>query len=137
MEGSDETESGPSLKLILVKLNNTQKRMEDNFTNLLSQIDSKQSHQEMLDNQKAEFERLQSDLKNVRDENSKLQPALKQLPGKLTVPENYTSKKENLQCKISKHSRRRGRKVHRYSGRQIAPNTGAKATKFFTLATKS
>lgn len=49
----------------------------------------------MLNNQKAEFERLQSEQKNLSAENVKLRPALQELQGQLTALENYT-RRENL-----------------------------------------
>ena len=57
--------------------------------------DSKRSHQEMLDKQTNLIQQLQSEVRNVRHENDKLRPSLKETREKLIALENYT-RKENL-----------------------------------------
>ena len=119
-EGS-EIEEDISLKIIMDKLNAMEARIEDNFTQVHSQMDelkyefkqqidgvkeaikqiivakslenvwaaikdvqqeskaykdSKRSHQVMLDKQTNLIQQLQSEARNVRDENDKLRPSL-------------------------------------------------------------
>ena len=57
--------------------------------------DSKRSHQEMLDKQTNLIQQLQAEVRNVRYENNKLRPSLKETQEKLIDLENYT-RKENL-----------------------------------------
>ena len=133
-----ETDENTFLKIIMDKLNAMEARIEDNFTQMHSQMgelryefkqqidgvkesireiekslenawaaiedvqqeskaykDSKRSHQEMLDKQTNLIQQLQSEVRNLRCENDKLRPSLKETQEKLIALENYT-RKENL-----------------------------------------
>ena len=118
-EGS-EIEENISLKIIMEKLNAMEARIEENFTQVHSQMgdlryefkqidgakesikdieksrentwtaiedvqqeskaykDSKRSHQEMLDKQTNLIQQLQAEVRDVRYENDKLRPSLKE-----------------------------------------------------------
>ena len=134
----DSDQDSISLQQLLDKLNSMESRMEDNFTNLHSQIaqlthefkedingvktllkefeksldsawisiedlqqeskalkDSKRSHQKMLDEQATEILQLKADLIQVKAENNKLTPSLKEAQDNLIALENYT-RRENL-----------------------------------------
>ena len=84
----------------------TVKELEKSLTNVLARIedlqqetktfsDSKDSHQQMLDEQAAEIQRLKIQLSKLKAENDHLTPALKETQEHLIALENYT-RRENL-----------------------------------------
>jgi len=85
-----------SIKEIEKSLENSWAAIEDVQQESKAYKDSKRSHQEMLDKQTNLIpQQLQSEVRNVRDENDKLRPSLKETQEKLITLENYT-RKENL-----------------------------------------
>ena len=84
-----------SIKDIEKSLENAWAAIEDVQQESKAYKDSKRSHQEMLDKQTNLIQQLQAEVRNVRCENDKLRPSLKETQEKLIALENYT-RKENL-----------------------------------------